>query len=76
MRGRALAASRSAPTRPPQTWSGVLLRATRFDDDAGGGSGGGGGGGDGDLHDYSFSDTCLMNNHFCKGLDGGVREGL
>ena len=35
MRGRALAASRSALTRPPQTWSGTSLRATRFDDDYG-----------------------------------------
>ena len=61
MRGRALASSRNAPTRPPQIWSGVSLRATRFDDHAGGDDGddddGGGGG------DYSFSDTCLIDNH-------------
>ena len=85
MRGRALASSRNALTRPPQTWSGVSLRATRFDDDAGGDDGddddgGGGGGGDDDggydLHDYSFSDTCLINNLFSKGLDDGVRESL
>ena len=49
MRGRALAASRSALTRPPQTSSGLSLRATRFDNDAGGDDGDGGDdGGDGD----------------------------
>ena len=39
MRGRALVASRSALTRPAQIWSGISLRATRFDDDAGGDDG-------------------------------------
>ena len=85
MRGRALASSRNAPTRAPQIWSGVSLRATRFDDHGGGDDGdddgdGGVGGGDDDggydLHDYSFSDTCLIDNLFSKGLDDGVREGL
>ena len=71
MRGRALAASRSALTRPPQIWSGISLRATRFDDDAGGDDGD-----DDDDGDYSFSDTCLIDNLFSKGLDDGVREGL
>ena len=31
---------------------------------------------DDDGGDYSFSDTCLIDNLFSKGLDDGVREGL